>query len=159
YHWLSEAVDDFVREPHNAIQDLSTEPRIDRTGQYLLNMVAAEADANRAASVDLVKWSPDKFAAEARKLAAGPTLFAPQHHAVLPANVNLDRLEKIVRTAHENNPQDFTALLGKQGVGPATIRALSLIAELVYDAPASHRDPAALPPVLANQSKRSWADY
>jgi hypothetical protein len=158
YHWLGEAVDDFTCEPHNAIHDLSGDPkpRIDRTGQYLLNMVAAEAERNRAASVDLVKWSPDKFAAEAAKFSTGPTLFAPQHHAVLPADVNLDRLEKIVRTAHEQNPQDFTALLGAAGVGPATVRALSLIAELVYDAPASHRDPAALPPVL---KARSWADY
>src|SRR5204862_3963767 len=59
-----------------------------------------------------------------------------------------------------------TTLLGKAGVGPATVRALSLLAELIYDAPASHRDPATtkppvdavdkLPPVLAH---RRWADY
>jgi hypothetical protein len=44
---------------------------------------------------------------------------------------------------------------------------LSLLAELIYDAPASHRDPAdkiaaletKLPPVLANRSERAWADY
>src|SRR5205814_2976846 len=43
------------------------------------------------------------------------------------------------------------------GVGPATVRSLALLAELIYDAPASHRDPAAtLPPVL---NERKWADY
>jgi uncharacterized protein len=43
-------------------------------------------------------------------------------------------------------------------VGAATIRSLSLLAELIYDAPASHRDPADKP---ENQQKsgRQWADY
>ena len=90
----------------------------------------------------------------------GPTLFAPTHHEVLPADVNIDRLDPIVRAAHEQAPNDFTALLGARGVGPATVRALSLLAELIYDAPASHRDPAdradKLPAVLKN---RAWADY
>jgi hypothetical protein len=70
----------------------------------------------------------------------------------------------VLVSAHEQNPRDFAMLLGSKGVGPATVRALSLLAELIYDAPASHRDPAAaacgvanqLPPILAN---KSWADY
>ena len=33
-------------------------------------------------------------------------------------------------------------LLGIEGVGPKTVRALSLISELVYGVPASFRDPA-----------------
>jgi hypothetical protein len=57
-------------------------------------------------------------------------------------------------------------------VGPKTVRSLSLLAELIYDAPASHRDPATtpapalapradneLPAVLEGASQRSWADY
>jgi len=122
-------------------------------------MVACEADANRKSSVDLIAWNPDKLLDEARKFTQSPTLFAPQHHEVLTADVNVDRLERILRSAHEQQPQDFATLLGTAGVGPATIRALSLLAELIYDAPASHRDPAdscKLPPVLEN---RKWADY
>jgi uncharacterized protein len=173
YHWLGESVDDFVREPHHAIDDLREQtstandpiaagqrPGASRPNeQLLLNMVASEADANRKGSVDLVGWNPDKLVGEVRRLTAGPTLFAPEHHEVLPENVNVDRLEKVIRSAHEEQPADFTTLLGSKGVGPATIRALSLLAELIYDAPPSHRDPAdstKLPPVLAN---RSWADY
>jgi hypothetical protein len=175
YHWLGEAVDDFVCEPHNAIQDLSdSQPGVGGDdGQLLLNMVASEAGANRSASAELVRWNPDKLMYELRKMTGGggPSLFAPAHHAVLPADVNLDRLDRIVRTAHERNPQDFATLLGTQGVGAATVRSLSLIAELIYDAPASHRDPAReaapaaaapvepLPPVLAHLKDRSWADY
>jgi hypothetical protein len=173
YHWLGESVDDFVCEPHHAIDDLSgaalaqqplaATQRVARplpNEQLLLNMVASEADSNRKSSVDLIGWNPDKLLFEVRKRTEGPTLFAPAHHEVLPADVNVDRLEKIVRCAHEKQPADFTTLLGSRGVGPATVRALSLLAELIYDAPASHRDPAEaaakLPPVLA---ERNWADY
>jgi hypothetical protein len=162
YHWLGESVEDFVCEPHHGIDDLATTLRVARpkqNEQLLLNMVASEADANRKSSVDLIGWNPDKLLFELRKFTEGPTLFAPAHHEVLPADVNVDRLEKIVRSAHETQPTDFTTLLGAKGVGPATVRALSLLAELIYDAPASHRDPAdatKLPPLLKD---RSWADY
>lgn len=176
YHWLGESLNDFVIEPHHAIDDLhssSAEPldRLDplasldarsaaaprsagpadrATGapgaQLLLNMVACEADANRKGSVDLVGWNPDKLIFELRRRAEGPTLFAPAHHEVLPSDVNIDRLEPVIRAAHEQQPSDFAALLGAKGVGPATVRALSLLAELIYDAPASHRDPIHAPP-------------
>jgi hypothetical protein len=120
-------------------------------------MVASEADANRKSSVDLIGWNPDKLLFEVRKLTEGPTLFAPTHHEVLPENVNIERLEPVIRAVHEDQPADFTTLLGAKGVGAATVRALSLLAELIYDAPASHRDPAGtLPPVLES---REWADY
>jgi hypothetical protein len=179
YHWLGDAgagaADDqsFVNEPHNAVTDLTensgeTFAPAERPApgeQLLLNMVAAEAGANRDASAELVRWNPDKLLYEARKLTEGPSLFAPAHHALLPEDANLSRLEKIVRTAHGRNPGDFAALLGTEGVGAATVRSLSLLAELIYDAPASHRDPAYEPPpagALATTSdapKRRWADY
>jgi hypothetical protein len=158
YHWLAESVDDFACEPHSAIDDLSASFNrgacAARPGeQLLLNMVASEADRNRAASVDLIGWNPDKLMFELRRMTEGPTLFAPAHHEVLPEDVNVDRLERIVRATHEERPPDFSTLLGAKGVGPATVRALSLLAELIYDAPASHKDPAA---AIAS---KSWADY
>jgi hypothetical protein len=169
YHWLGESVNDFVCEPHFAIEDLgdkSSEEQPRDGEQLLLNMVAAEADANRTRSAELIEWKPDKLMSEIRRLTddSGPTLFAPAHHPVLPKDVNADRLEKIVKAAHEEHPRDFAALLGARGVGPATVRALSLVAELIYDAPASHRDPAAtagaeMREAIANNPRRNWADY
>jgi len=160
YHWLGESVEDFVCEPHSAISDLSAvpAPRPDRL--LLLNMVAREAAPNRRASTDLVRQNPDKLLSEIERVTEGPTLFAPSHHAVLPADVNLQRLRRIVRAAHERDPKDFETLLGTSGVGPATVRSLSLLAELIYDVPASHRDPGA--PLTARSgdgSGRRWADY
>src|SRR5689334_11684429 len=73
YHWLGEAVDDFVCEPHNAIQDLagSGDAGNDGGGQLLLNMVASEAGANRTARAELVRWNPDKLMYELRKMTGG----------------------------------------------------------------------------------------
>src|SRR5439155_26154730 len=99
----------------------------DLNGQYLLNMVAKEAGPNRKGSVDLVRWNPDKLIQSLRKFTEGPTLFAPAAHPVLPSEINVPRLEKIVRTVHERFPQDFQTLLGAPGVGAATIRSLSLL--------------------------------
>ena len=49
-------------------------------------------------------------------------------------------------------------LLDTEGVGAATIRSLSLLTELIYDAPASHLAPAVIP-VPAAGEPRKWADY
>ena len=42
----------------------------------------------------------------------------------------------------QSAPADFETLLAIKGVGPATLRALALVSELLYGAPASSRDPA-----------------
>jgi hypothetical protein len=159
YHWLGEAVEDFVCEPHQAIDDLGAKRKPAPGEQLLLNMVASEADKNRDGSVDLVGWNPDKLMYELRRFTEGPTLFAPEHHEVLPRDVNVERLEKVLRGAHEEQPRDFATLLGSKGVGPATVRALSLMAELIYDAPASHRDPADPSKPHPVTRDRRWADY
>jgi len=126
----------------------------------LLNMVAPEADADRAASAALVRGDPDDLVRRVVELTEGPTLFAPAHHPVLPADVNPDRLRRIVRAAHERHPADFLTLLGTEGVGPAAVRSLSLLAELIYDAPASHRDPAQPRDSGPEDGPaRKWADY
>ena len=65
----------------------------------------------------------------------------PAHHQVLIQDVHPDRLARIFLKTYERQPADFEQLLGMIGVGPKTIRALSLIAELVYGAEVSFRDP------------------
>jgi len=165
YHWLGETVQDFVCEPHAAIQNLadggSQAPAGTGPRQLLLNMVACEADANRRGSVSVVQESPRNMLEEIELLTEGPTLFAPQRHRVLPPDVNLRRLRQIVVDAHDQHPEDFESLLGLPGVGPAAIRSLSLLAEIIFQAPPSHRDPAAVPgPVEPDgRPERRWADY
>jgi uncharacterized protein len=166
YHWLGETVDDFVCEPHAAVRDLAAEEPVslpsEKAGQLTLNMVAAEAEENRQSSAALIRENPDRLLKIIQAQAEGPTLFAPQHHPVLPADVNLDRLRKIVRVAHERHPKDFETLLGTSQVGAATVRSLALIAELIYGAPISRRDPTAPPTRSAGTEptlERKWPDY
>ena len=152
YHWLGETVSDFVCEPHYAVEDLSAALRPAPQDLPLLNMIAHEASDNRRGCAELVRQKTDWLLGEVRRLTEGPTLFAPSHHPVLPADINLDRLEKTLILAHENHPKDFETLLGTAQVGPATIRSLSLLAEVIYNAPSSRRNPA-------ETAQHKWATY
>lgn len=191
YHWLGETVNDFVCEPHAAIsnlaealsnlpssqkkpkrQDATLFDNTDAMPDSVLNMVAAEAMNNRTASVDLVREHPDRILHEIQMMTDGPSLFAPTQHRVLPQNINRARLKQLIPAIHDQAPQDYKQLLGLEGVGPAAVRSLALLAEIIFLAPVSHRDPAANPsPRLSaehtyventqphSQHLRRWADY
>ena len=132
YHWFSTGVEDFVCEPHAAVVSA-------RRGQLVLNMVAQESEDARKASALLASEPPDKLARELRR-AQGLSL--PGRHGIEMADLRPESFERTLLKAYEHPPQHFEALLGTQGVGPKTIRALALIADLVYGAKASTRDPA-----------------
>jgi hypothetical protein len=55
----------------------------------------------------------------------------------MPRNINW----KALREVYEFQPGNYEELLGFRGVGPATVRGLALIAELVYGEKPSWRDP------------------
>lgn len=130
YHWLSSDLVDFVVEPHKAIVcNYKTEP---------LNLVAKESDDTRTVSVKLAKENPDKTIKELKRI---KELIMPQHHPIFASDINQNRLGKILLTTYENPPQDFAALLIKPGVGPKTLRALALVAEITYGAKPSFKDP------------------
>jgi len=130
YHWLSEAVKDFVCEPHAAIC-------CDQHGNPL-NLVAQESEKARVVSTQISNEKPESLIVELKKF---QTLHLPAHHEVALREIHPDRLHKIFLKTYETQPQTFETLLGMEGVGPRTIRALSLIAELVYGATPSFRDP------------------
>ena len=132
YHWLSEAVGDFVCEPHLAVCcDRRTET---------LNMVAEESRSARDVVADLSRLDPDKLLSELTRI---ETLDLPARHHVSPRqDISPSRMQKILLTTYERQPEDFETLLGMKGVGAKTIRSLSLIAELVYGTKPSYRDPA-----------------
>lgn len=132
YHWLGETVADFVCEPHNAICS-------DSIGQAL-NMVARESEPARQTVTDIVVTEkPEKLLADLKKL---KTLDMPPRHHLTLEDIHPDRLSKILIKTHERSPENFEQLLGLEGVGPKTVRALSLISELVYGVAPSFRDPA-----------------
>ena len=142
YHWLSTGVGDFVNEPHSAICS-------DERGQLVLNMVASESDESRRASTLLSAEPPDKLGRELQRIReeqqAGfgdPALQMPGRHHILTTDIRPESFERTLAKVRDNPPADFEALLGRQGVGPKTIRALALIADLLYGAKPSFRDPA-----------------
>ncbi|MEW5840637.1 DUF763 domain-containing protein [Nitrososphaera sp.] len=47
----------------------------------------------------------------------------------------------LFREIYDVQPKNYEELLGMRGVGAATVRALALVAELIYGTPASWRDP------------------
>ena len=131
YHWLSFGVKDFVCEPHEAV---CCDQRVDG-----LNLVAAESEEARRTITELSRERPDFLVSQGKKALE---LHLPKEHAVPGEAIQLKRIEKTFARIYEASPRDFEELLGMQGVGPKSLRALSLISELIYGVRPSFRDPA-----------------
>jgi hypothetical protein len=123
YHWLSDNLTSYVNEPHAAVC-------CDAPAQTL-NLVAAESGGVRAACATLAAQKPETTLLEMRR-----------GHAVTLSDINPRYLHKILLRTYETAPTDFESLLGIEGVGAKTLRALALTSELIYGTRASLRDPA-----------------
>ncbi|UCH36698.1 MAG: DUF763 domain-containing protein [Armatimonadota bacterium] len=133
YHWLSDEMDSFVREPHRGVCS-------EGSARQVLNMVARESEEARQTTALLSQEKPERLASEIERM---QSLSLPRHHEVLVSELRPDSLKRILLKSYERQPQDFQQLLEVRGVGPKAIRALALISDLVYGIPASTRDPAA----------------
>ncbi len=131
YHWLGDHVHDFVCEPHEAI---CCDAR-----HATLNLVARESDPCRNATTAIARQHHETTLQFFKRL---PTLVLPRRHAVMLEDVNPKYLSKILLTTYEDPPADFATLLATAGVGAKTMRALTLVAEIIHGTPASMRDPA-----------------
>jgi hypothetical protein len=131
YHWFSGSLDDFVVEPHAAVCCDCVGPA--------LNLTAKESEDARQACAELARATPDKVVAEIGRIRS---LAMPQRHQVTPADVDPKRLYRTLIRTYDRQPEDFETLLGLEGIGPKTIRALSLVSEIVYGKAPSYRDPA-----------------
>jgi hypothetical protein len=131
YHWLGDTVRNFVDEPHAAIC-------CDKKRETL-NLVAAESEEARKISAGIAREKPEKIIAEMKKI---DRLEMAKRHNVTFADIEFKRLSRIFLKTYERQPEDFERLLGIQGVGSKTIRALSLVSEIVYGKKPSYRDPA-----------------
>lgn len=142
YHWLSEHVGDFVVEPHDAIVG-------DVRREAALDMTAKESEGCRETSKDIVREEPRKIArmlksvrpAYQKSLQEWMPNIKRKDYVIdvlsLPRNLNW----KAVKKAYELQPKNYEELLGIRGIGPATVRALALISELIYGEKPSWKDP------------------
>ena len=130
YHWLSEEVERFTEEPHAAVC-------CDRTVRPV-NLVAAESAACRETTTALVQEPPERVVRELRRIVeTGRHLQLPMAHQVPRAAY----LERALLELYQAPPESFEELLGRPGVGPKTLRALALVAEVTFGAAPSYRDP------------------
>jgi hypothetical protein len=151
YHWLSSNVKDFTEEPHTGIiSDIKVKP---------LNLTAKESRKNKEISIELVKEEPKTFLKDIKLISEKSDSLIKQkrfpgfcemelknvefyHHPVEKEKFDLKRLKKTIEKAHFLKPENFEKLLITKGVGPKTIRALSLVSEIIYGAKPSYEDPA-----------------
>jgi len=142
YHWLSEHAKNFVVEPHDAILG-------DVRREAALNMTAKESEGCRRTSIDITKEEPKKVArmllsirpAYQKSLQEWMPKVEQKEYITnvlsLPRTINWNA----VKRAYEFQPKNYEELLGIRGIGPATVRALALISELIYGEPPSWKDP------------------
>lgn len=133
YHWLSDVCTDFVNEPHTAV--------CCDTHGTALNLVARESHSARNTIPALAQEPPERLVADLKRIQEH-VLDLPDRHRLLLSDLNPSRLRTVFEKSYQNPPPDFVGLLETPGIGARGIRALSLIAELVYGTPPSYRDPA-----------------
>ncbi len=133
YHWLC-GIKNFVNEPRSGIISDSVEKRV-------LDMSAFESEEARKTSLDIAKEGPQKIKNMIVELknVNQRTLdhFADTKVLYMPWRINWNALFKI----YEFQPENYEQLVGIQGVGPGTVRALAYISEIIYGAEPSWKDP------------------
>ncbi len=160
YHWYSDNPSDinFTEEPHKGIAS-----QLFR--KQTRNLVAKKSKKNKDISIELVESGYNTLMKDieilrrhsgevSRMLAVKTTgqqefVFAEfdraefNHHEVEMEDFTKSKyLEKILQKVTYETPQDFENLLAIKGVGGKTIRALSLVSEIIYGAEPSYQDPA-----------------
>lgn len=157
YHWYSQNINDMVCEPHSGI---ATQVRQKKP----LNMTAKKSGQNRSISQKLVSQSYNSLMKDIQILRKYSTNLSRMikmkkreetltlleladtefhyHPAVKEDFSKSTYLEKILARLTETKPKTYEQLLATEGVGPKTIRALALVAEIIYGAAPSYEDPA-----------------
>ena len=147
YHWLSEGLQSFVEEPHEAIDGVHQGEIVNLTDRRARRLAPAQLDA-------FDSLGPDGLARELAAIEAKPEpapdpvqltlphLVMPAHHDVRASDVLSSRPHATFAAAANRGPADFAELLLVPGVGARTVRALAMVAEVVHGAPYRFTDPA-----------------
>ena len=145
YHWLSDKVENFVVEPHNAIVGDAKRP-------IVLDMTAKESEECRKTCVDICKEKPRRVVRMFETIRPSyqrslkewfPEIASRENENYvaeflrMPLSINWRALKR----AYEVQPRNYEELLSIKGVGPSVIRGLALVAEIIYGSKPSWRDP------------------
>jgi len=138
YHWYKKEI--LTEDPHSGIVSEVFLKKV-------LNLTAKESKENKEGIIKILNDEP-KLEKEAERILTKTekNLFLPNvefhWHPIVEENFNLKRLRKTMTEAKFIKPKTIEELLLIEGVGPKTIRALSLISEVIYGAKPSFEDPA-----------------
>ncbi len=130
YHWLH--AQEFVNEPRNGI--ISSDIR-----DEVLDLTAKVSEDCRKVSVDIANDNPNNTMSSVYKLMPNTLdswVYGKEAYA-MPRRLNWQIFKKI----YDTHPRNYEELIAIRGVGSSTIRALALIAELIYGSKPSWRDP------------------
>lgn len=159
YHWFEKAKSslNFVEEPHKGIASQAFKKR-------MLNMVSKKSKKTRDVSSQLIKSSYGTLMKDVEILRKHSSSLSRMialkskdeqlnilelydwdfhSHGVLDEDFTKSKyLEKILQKVTFEKPQNYESFLATEGVGPKTVRALSLVSEVIYGAKPSYEDPA-----------------
>lgn len=157
YHWFSENARDLVCEPHSGISSQINQDKV-------LNLVAKSSRGTREKSIELAQagYGPlikeinlirrhynslsrmvtlENGGEQLTLLKLEDTEF--KYHPVVKEDFSRSKyLDKILAKVTHEKPEDYEKLLATEGVGSKTMRALALVAEVVFGAKPSYEDPA-----------------
>ena len=157
YHWFD--TNTFTMDPHKGIIGIKM--------NYALNTISREAKEYQKTLLDVVSEDPRKIEREVETLKAvekgyRPLVYYKPRDAdeipLLRRYKSLGKLElnrKALEIARELSVSNYDELLLVKGLGPSTLRALSLVLELVYDVHPSWKDPES--PVQSRHTTNHYA--
>ncbi|ABM80318.1 DUF763 domain-containing protein [Hyperthermus butylicus] len=155
YHWRSPLPRTPTLEPHSAIAS-------QRREDFVVDLTSRKSLEARRLIVDLASENPSRLASsirEAYALAKGIVPLTMWSNVRDEARRVIEQyrryyrpqlkppknIEAVLRRVWELSPRSFEELVMIEGVGPATLRSLALVAEIIYGVPISHHDPASSP--------------
>jgi len=156
YHWYSKNIKDLINEPHSGIVSQIKTPTLNLTAEksretreISTEMVQGnyfglmkDIQILRRHSSDLSQMMKLKFQNNQLTLLNLETKEFYWHPVVNEDFTKSKYLEKILYKISETKPENYEKLLSLEGVGQKTIRALSLVSEVIYGAKPSYQDPA-----------------
>ncbi|UCH05752.1 MAG: DUF763 domain-containing protein [Candidatus Thorarchaeota archaeon] len=142
YHWSSKEVESFIEEPHTGV----ISGLVKRT---TLDLTAKKSDVCRKTTLDIIREEPRRVRRLFEDIKAYnestffPWIESNGHVTELPSYKVIPRRMdwNAVRRAYDVQPTGYEELLFIDGMGPATVRGLSLIAEMIYGSAPSWADP------------------
>jgi uncharacterized protein len=157
YHWMSDSVKSFTCEPHSGIIS-------DYKNLRTLNMSSIDSIENQKVSLELATGDTENLKSSVNRLVqkkahllkVNSTLddwmpesnlsntsgihfedFNTDEHYAMPHKLDW----KLFRKIYDIQPKNYEQLISIPGFGPASVRALSLIGEIIFGTKASWQDP------------------